>query len=518
MRRPTPPQTTSRAPAIAILISPDRHGMPLYTQLYRQLREHILSGSLAPGALLPSARVLAADLQISRNTVEAAIEQLSGEGFVSRRVGVGTRVLNVQDAMPFLPRHRHLRNTGTRERVRAGEVHRPSAPAVLSDLGERLQVGGRIEIDSDRHMGACTTDISRFPAKTWNRLLAKASRDSGRAILASGELQGDRALREAISEHARLTRGLRCTPEQVLILNSTQQAIDLAARLLLNPNDVALVEEPGYLSARAALSTTGAEVKGVPVDRDGIHADQLSQHPHARVLYLTPSHQFPLGHTLSLSRRLAVLEWARNNDAWIIEDDYDSEFRYVGRPIAALQGLDNSERVLYVGTFNKILFPGIRLAYIVLPHALIHPFLCARRLTDGGPSPLIQSALASFLTAGHFSAHLRRARRLYEARRDVLITYLHERCDPTVQVGACETGLHLTLHLPLGTDDRAVAMAGAGYGLGVAPLSRYYVEWHDPSTIPRGLLLSYGGANESSIRASIDAFAPLLTQQVQAAS
>ncbi|MCC6242415.1 MAG: PLP-dependent aminotransferase family protein [Gemmatimonadaceae bacterium] len=517
--RPSPlTQSASRAPAIAILISPDRQGMPLYTQLYRQLREHILSGSLPPGALLPSARVLAADLQISRNTVEAAIEQLSGEGFVTRRVGVGTRVLNVKDAVPFLPRPRQTQGTTARARPSVVDAARQTAPVVLSELGELLQSGGQIEIDSDRHMGACTTDISRFPAKTWNRLLAKAARDHGRALLSGGELQGDRALREAISEHARLTRGLRCTPEQVLVLNSTQQAIDLAGRLLLNPNDVALVEEPGYLSARAALQTTGAEVRGVPVDRDGVNADQLARYPRARLLYLTPSHQFPLGHTLSLSRRLTVLEWARSNDAWIIEDDYDSEFRYVGRPIAALQGLDSNERVLYVGTFNKVLFPGIRLAYLVLPHALIKAFLCARRLTDGGSPPLIQSALAAFLTAGHFTAHLRRARRFYEARRDVLINHLHARCGAAVQLGVCETGLHLTVHLPAGTDDRALAIAGAGYGLGVAPLSRYYVECQDQSTIPRGLLLSYGGASESSIRASIDAFAPLLTANAQAAS
>ncbi len=504
---PTMPPSVSRAPAIAIVVDPDREGLPLYTQLYRQLRQHILTGGLQPGTRLPSARVLAADLKVSRNTVEAAVDQLASEGFVTRRVGVGTTVLNVQETMPFVARNRRAMRTPPPSRpVRRAPDERP----VLSPLGQSLQAGGQTEIDADRHMGSCTTDVSRFPTKTWNRLLARAVREHGRALLQTGELQGDQGLREAISEHARLTRGVHCRADQVLILHSTQQALDLAGRLLLAPGDVALVEEPGYLSARAVFAATGAQVRGVAVDEHGIDAERLAEHARARLLYLTPSHQFPLGHTLSLSRRLAALAWAHANGAWIIEDDYDSEFHYVGRPIAALQGLDQGERVLYVGTFNKILFPGVRLAYVILPQPLVNAFLCARRLTDGASPPLIQAALASFLTAGHFAAHLRRARRFYEARRDVLIAYLWSRCGSAFTLGAADTGLHLTIHLPPGVDDQAIAAAGAGYGLGVAPLSRYYVDWSDRGTVPRGLLLSYGGASESSIRASIDAFAPLL--------
>lgn len=498
------------------MIEPDREGLPLYTQLYRQLRQHILTGGLPAGCLLPSARVLAADLKVSRNTVEAAVDQLASEGFVVRRVGVGTRVLNVQEAAPFAERsHRLAPNTVRRAAAPTSSAETTPAQhadrAPLSALGETLLAGGQTEIDADRYMGACTTDVTRFPTRIWNRLLTRTVRAHGRALLHTGDLQGDRELRSAISEHARLTRGVQSTTEQVLILHSTQQALDLAARLLLAPGDVALVEEPGYLSARAVFAATGAQVHGVPVDAQGIDAERLGDHARSRLLYLTPSHQFPLGHTLSLSRRLSALAWAHENGAWIIEDDYDSEFHYVGRPIAALQGLDQGERVLYIGTFNKMLFPGIRLAYIILPNALVNAFLCARRLTDGASPPLMQAALASFLRAGHFAAHLRRARRFYESRRDVLIRHLRERCGPRVTIGAADTGLHLTVHLPMGTDDRAIADAGAGYGLGVAPLSRYYVDWRDRATVPRGLLLSYGGANESSIRASIDAFAPLIT-------
>jgi GntR family transcriptional regulator / MocR family aminotransferase len=501
----------SRAPSIAILVTPDRDGMPLYRQLYRQLRDLIVDGRLAPGARLPSARVMATDLAVSRNTVEAAIDRLSAEGLLVRRVGVGTMVLDPADAVPFARRQRQHKPIATTGALVDAPIAR------LSTLGGLLRHGGRIELDSDQHMGACTIDVQRFPMRTWNALMTRTMRVQARRALQSGDPQGDAALRQAISDHARLTRGVQSTAQQVVVLNSTQQAIDLAARLLLGPGDEALVEEPGYLSARAVLAATGATVRGIAVDSDGVQVRQFHEHPRARLLYCTPSHQFPLGYTLELTRRTAVLEWAARANAWILEDDYDCEFRYDGRPISALQGLDSHGRVLYIGTFNKVLFPGLRVAYAIVPSALVDAFVCARRLTDGGPPALVQATLSAFLREGHFVAHLRRARSAYASRRDYLVRRLREQLGDQVTIGAHDTGLHLTVHLPVGTDDQSLAQAGAGFGLGVAALSRYYVEWADRLSVPRGLLISYGGAAETAIDASLSAMAAARRQHASSA-
>jgi len=485
-----------RAPAISVLVQQDPDGVPLYTQLYRQLREHILNGTLAPGASLPSARTLASDLHLSRNTVESAINQLRAEGYVTRRVGAGTLVADTNEVVPFAHRRRTTHNESNGRPV-------PRAAPTLSSRGALLAEGGRAEIDSDRQTGPCSVDVVRFPARTWQRILAREARRGASALLNSGDPQGNRALRAAISEHARLTRGLACSAEQVVIVSSTQQALDLASRLLLTPGDTALVEDPGYPAARAVFASAGAVVHGIPVDDRGVQVDAFRRHPKARLLYLTPSHQYPLGVTLTLARRVAALAWANETGAWIIEDDYDSEFHYNGRPIAAMQGLDRNERVLYVGTFNKVLFPGIRLAYLILPTALVDPFVSARRLSDGGSPSLPQAALAEFMSAGHFAAHLRRAGRLYRQRRDLLVDCLEK---AGLTIGPNETGIHLTVHLPQSVDDVALSAATAGHGLGVSPLSRYYL---GPSA-ERGLLLSFGAATESEIRSDVAAIVALL--------
>lgn len=496
-------QVTSKALSISVLIDPSHSGLPLYAQLHRQLREHLMSGTIAPGSTLPSSRVLAADLQLSRNTVEAAISQLCAEGFVTRRVGAGTVVTDMKDVAPF--RARRANAPGAPGSVRRMSAGRPvaGAPELLSPRGLLLSAGGRVEIDSDNRTGLCMTDVSRFPMRLWDRIVSRVSRERGATLLQSGEMQGDIRLREAISDHARLTRGLRCAPDQVLILNSTQQALDLSGRLLLSDGDVALVEEPGYRSARATFAACGARVRGVPVDAHGLQPECLAHHAGARMLYLTPSHHFPLGVSLPLQRRLAVLKWADENDCWILEDDYDSEFRYDGRPIAAMQGLDRADRVLYVGTFNKVLFPGIRVAYLIVPPGLANAFVNARRLVDGGAPTLVQAVLAEFLAGGHFAQHLRRSRKYYESQRDLLVHCLRTECGAAVTIGASETGLHLVAHLPTGVSDEVLASAGTGNGLGVAPLSHYYAEAHEG--VPRGLLFSFGGADEAAIRSGVKA-------------
>ena len=480
---------------------------PLYTQLYRRFREAILSGALDAGSRLPSARTLAADLRVSRNTVEAAFLQLTSEGFVVRRVGSGTVVsASVADQAPF---------SRLGQRGKAGIVLRSeAAPALpptgqLSRRGKVLSDHGKAIIETDSPIGPCSTDVTGFPVATWNRLLARSARRAGVSPFQQANSFGLPALRTAIASHAKLTRGVQAEPEQVIVVSSTQQAIDLAARLLLDPGSIALVEEPGYPAARSALIAAGAAVRTISVDDDGIVANELGAIPRARLLYVTPSHQFPLGVTMTLPRRLALLRWAAATGAWIIEDDYDSEFRYRGRPIAALQGLDRSGRVLYLGTCNKVLFPGLRLAYLIVPTGLVDAFAAARRIVDGFSSPLMQSVLADFMAGGHFAAYLRQARDHYAACRDALAGRMQSAWEGAARLGASDTGLHLVAHLPAVRDDARVAGAAPPNGLGVAPLSRYYYG----RAKQRGLMLSYGATTPEQIVRSVDALAPAVRRR-----
>lgn len=478
------------------LVADDRFaGVPLHTRLYRQLREHILGGALAPGARLPSSRLLAADLGVSRNTVETAIGQLVAEGYVERRVGAGTVVAkSLAEAAPF-----------RRRSVPVTPRTQPAAALGLSQRGELLAELGRTEIASDRNTGTCATNIQRFPRELWNRHLARCARRGRAEILLPSDAQGTAELRRQIAEHARLTRGLRCGPEHVVIVNSTQQALDLAARLLLDPGDEVLVEDPGYLSARAVFRAAGARLAPVAVDAEGLVAEALPREGSARLLYLTPSHQFPLGVTLSLARRLAVLRWAAEAGGFVLEDDYDSEFRYDGRPLAALHGLDTAGRVIYLGTYNKVLFPGLRLAYLILPPALVEAFTAARRLSDGTSSPLLQAALADFLASGQFAAYLRQARSYYAGVRDTLLAALGSHLGENLSLGPSGTGLQVAFHLPAESDDRALRRSLPPLALGVTALSRYYLG--EPR---RGLLLSYGATPPERLAGDVAVLARFL--------
>jgi GntR family transcriptional regulator / MocR family aminotransferase len=495
----------SRGATVRILLGTDDGGLPLHARLYQQLRAHIVRGALRPGSRLPSARTLAGDLRISRNTVDAAYAQLTTEGFVTRRVGAGTIVAStVRESAPFTA-HREPRIEAAREH---GET-----PA-LSRRGQTIARLGLAEIEEDRMVTPGATDTRGFPSDAWQRVLSRRVRDGGAGLLRSADPFGLRALREAAADAVRLSRGVRCDASQVLIVGSTQQAIDLTARLLLDPGEVVCMEDPGYPGARAGFAASGARVVPVPVDADGVVVDALVSVRGARMAYVTPSHQYPLGVTLSLARRLALLDWARRQRAWIVEDDYDSEFRYDGRPLAALQGLDEHARVLYVGTWNKVLFNGLRLAYMVVPPELVEPVAAARRLNDGFSSPMLQAAVADFLVRGHFASYLRQARAHYELCRDALVTSVLELWGAPARIGPHDTGLHVVVHLPDGIDDARLARRGVGHGLVIAPLSRHYAA----PTTTRGLLISFGGATPESVRAGIAAMAPRVAAAVGAAS
>jgi GntR family transcriptional regulator/MocR family aminotransferase len=473
--------------------------VPLHVRLYRQLREHILAGALAPGARLPSARMLARDLKLSRNTVEAAFAQLVDEGFVERRVGAGSVVAQtLTEVAPFA--------RGANPRAL------PRATPRLGRRGSAMHELGRAEVEADARSGTWHTNAPGFPWQAWNRLIARETRRQGTAFLGTVPQLGLESLRRQIAETASLARGLHCSWEQVVVVSSTQQALDLTARVLLDPGDPAAIEEPCYPSARAALLAAGARLTSVSVDEEGLVVADLerrrsgrpSQSPRTprtprtpRMVYVTPSHQFPLGHTMSLARRIQLLRWAsaggEDDRRWVVEDDYDSEFRYDGRPIAALYGLDTAERVLYVGTFNKVLFPGLRLAYMVVPPSLVPVFEAARRIVDGFSAPLAQAVLAEFMASGQFTSYLRQARQHFALCRERLVAALEERLGDAVTLGPSTTGLHFVAHFTgkRAPDDVAVAArcTETAGGLSVAPLSRYYFSG---SPGPRGLLLSYG--------------------------
>lgn len=478
----------------------------LYAQLYRRLRGQILTGVLRPGSRLPSSRALAIDLGLSRNTIEAAFQQLVDEGFVERRIGSGSTVTkSLADAAPF-PAPRTAGHPTPANPL-------PSPSPRLPRRGAQLVALGRAELDSDRFTGSWATNAEGFPWQVWNRLVAREARRVGRSLLDPIQLLGLEVLRNQIAEHATLSRGITCTPRQVVIVNSTQQAIDLAARLLLDPGQTVLVEDPGYPSARAAFAAAGARVRPVAVDEKGIVIEALARHRSARLLYTTPSHQFPLGVMMSLDRRVGALRWANTQEAWILEDDYDSEFRHDGRPLAAMQALDSTQRVLYLGTFNKVLFPGLRLAYLIVPDGLVDAFAALRRITDGPVSPLLQSVLAEFMARGQFATYLRQARIHYAHCRDLLVAAI-ERCWPSVSLGPISTGLHLVVHLPKSADDVTLVARAARSEIGLAPLSRYYL---GPKK-NRGLLLSYGTANPKRIAQIVERMTPLIEVATRAGS
>ncbi|MEM8560500.1 MAG: PLP-dependent aminotransferase family protein, partial [Bacteroidota bacterium] len=466
--------------------------------LYHRLRDHlrrlILREHLGAGTRLPASRVLARDLGVSRTTVELAYDELVAEGFVVRRRGAGTFVV---DLLPTRPAP--LAAVGS-----APEP--PSAPS-LSALGRSLGalVRYRDAPGTPTGFAPCLPSEEVFPLAAWNRLVTEVLHARGRDLQRSPPLLGDLGLRTTLADHLARTRRVQCAPDQLLIVTSTQQALALLARVLLNPGDSVWVEDPGYLGARAAF--TEARLVPIPVDGSGLDVQAgLDMAPGARLAYVTPSHQYPTGVTLSAERRTALLAWAASSGAWIVEDDYDSEFRHVGRPLAPLQSFDRAGRVIYVGTFNKVLFPGLRLGYVVLPESLVGVVERAVEAFGGQPSALVQAVAAAFVERGHFAAHLRRTRAVYRQRRAALLDAVHDGLEALVTVGPSDTGLHVCARLPSPSDDLALSARAAEAGLHVPPLSPCYLG----ATAQPGLLLGYAGVDERALREGVARLTSLL--------
>ena len=459
----------------------------LQEQFYAAIRKAVLTREWSSGERLPSSRTLAAELGLGRNTIMAAVERLVAEGYLESRRGAGLFVAadlpsdGIGDGSPRTTRPVLSRRSDRFARPHAeGESFPGQFPA-------RPFATGPLALDE-------------FPLDLWRRLTAQTlrGRDSLR-LLANGPAQGLPELRENLSGYLTNSRGVACTPETIVIVSGAQQALDLIGRLLLDPGDAVAVEDPGYVGLREALTGVGARLHPVPVDAQGFDPAALARlQPAPKLVMLTPSHQFPLGMTLPLARRLALLAEARARSLWIVEDDYDCEFRYGGPPLQALQGLDGGERVLYVGTFSKVLFPGLRLGYVVLPPALVEGFLRLKATADGFAPPATQAVLARFIAEGHLAQHVRRMRVLYRKRRTALQEALQREAADLFDLAATEAGLHLAVRFRDGRDDRAAAEAVRAAGLSVMPLSRYAI-----ARPVSGLVLGFAAFPETELQAAV---------------
>jgi GntR family transcriptional regulator/MocR family aminotransferase len=446
--------------------APEHHALPLHVRVQRAIRQLILDSTLEAGKPLPASRALATSLGVSRDTIESAYGQLHAEGFIVRRTGSGSFV---SERIQHLPARNQVKRTNT--------AH--TTPLHLSRRGHAIyHSGGVRDFLTPRPFAPGVPDTRNFPLQLWERLQRQVFKEYGTQALLHSPPQGMALLRQAIADYVNLERGARATPERVLILTSSQQALTLCATVLLDAGDRIFIEDPVYHGARKAFDAAGLDCIPVPLDKDGLQVDQLlditrtSDKPH-RAVFLTPSHQFPTGATLALERRLAVIEWARQTQGWIIEDDYDSEFHYEGKPTACVQGLDPYDRTIYIGTFTKSLFPGLRIGYMVLPPELVTPMTIARTLLDGHSAPIPQLTLARFIEGGHFGAHIRTMRAVYAERRNILARLVREHLSefvvPDIPAGGMQMQCVFIRHMSESAVIDAARKAGIDL-LGLSPL------------------------------------------------
>jgi GntR family transcriptional regulator/MocR family aminotransferase len=468
-----------------------RNVAPMYRQLYDWFRKAILGGQLRPGQRVPSTRNLAAELKISRIPVLNAYEQLLAEGYLETFVGAGTCVARSIPDDTLSP-------LSGKKRTAVGEdATGEPGPRRMSRRGAALT---RLPTQSWLNIvGAFRVSLpalDHFPIDVWSKLVARHSRKPPKGMMGYGDAMGYLPFREAIAEYLGAVRAVRCEPSQIMVTTGSQQGLQLSAQVLFDPKDRVCIEEPGYPSARQAFIAAGAELIPVPVDHEGMKVGEIIRRGHnARAVYITPSHQYPLGMTMSATRRMLLLNWAVRTGAWIIEDDYDSEYRFGSRPIAALQGLDTDARVIYIGTFSKVMFPALRLGYVVVPKDLIPAFSAARDAADVFSATLYQAVLTDFIREGHFARHIRRMRMLYMDRRRTLVKAIRVEMGNSLEVIGAEAGMHLAAVLPPGTNDVAVSRKAAERGISATPLSTCYLR--PPART--GLILGYGGANAHQI-------------------
>jgi GntR family transcriptional regulator / MocR family aminotransferase len=480
-----------RARTFELALAPREAGAAAFRWLYSALRGEILSGRLGAGARLPATRDLARQYGLSRGTIVNAFDQLKSEGYIEGSVGSGTYVSEVlpEDFLHVAPR------SGATDARRTRRMR-------LSEYGRRA---GLFPGYGDRPIRAFRANLPAldlFPIELWAQITVRNFRRISQANLMGCDALGHLPLRKAVAEYLKSSRGVRCVAEQVAIVSGVQEALDLAARVLLDPGDRVCMENPTYPGAALVFRAMGAKISAVGLDKEGIRVGQLPARG-ARLVYITPGHQFPLGTTMSLRRRLELLAWARKSGAVIFEDDYDSEYRYSGRPIPALQGLDSDALVLYAGTFSKVMFPALRLGYVVIPFGLLGKFEAVKSLTSRHAPVLEQRVLGEFINEGHFGRHLRRMREIYAERLGVLIEAARERLTGLLEISAVEAGLQTVGWLRGGIRSGSAAEAAEERGVDVIPVSVYGLG----KAAPEALQLGFAAVNSKEIRRGVQELA-----------
>ncbi len=462
----------------------------LSDQLYQVLRDRILAGQLDCLVKLPTTRELALALQVSRTTVIRAYDRLYAEGYILARVGDGTYVAPPASDIPKAPARKSQVAIKELSALAQGLAPLP-APLVNGGAPRAFRLG--------------VPALDLFPSAVWARLQADFWRRAPQNRISYGDPGGDIRLREMIAGYLRNARGLVCEPTQIVITSGAQQAVFLCTQLLLDPGAKAAIENPGYPRAANALRLAGATVTGIAVDEEGLVTDQLAAERNVRLVYTTPSHQYPGGATLSLARRLELLAWAESGKGFVLEDDYDGEYRYNGTPLALLASLDRSGRVLYIGTFSKIAFPGLRLGYIVAPPVLTGPLTMLRSHYDRHSSAADQSVMAEFIAQGHFQRHVRRMRRASRTRRDTLLAEWDRLRPGGLELPEIAAGLHVTVRVPTQKNERELIAAAAQAGVEIDPLNRFWLPKSRPAADQGGLVLGFGGVDKAAIAAAVRA-------------
>lgn len=472
---------------IVPIIAVDRNApAPLHKQVYDGYRAAILRGDLRPGQQIPSTRDFASEVRVSRFPVLHAYAQLLAEGYFESRVGSGTFVAS---ALPeqLISVRTHL----------SRPEKQPTGPRSVSRRSLLYPPFDRVRLPRGwGAFGVHQPAFDHFPFQVWSDLVARHSRNPNAGVLHHIHPLGSDRFREEICTYLRTARAVQCDPSQIMIVSGSQQALDITTRVLLDPGSPVFVEDPGYGLVRTILTTAGCKLVPIPVDREGMDIGFAASHyPSARAAFVTPSHQYPLGSTMTAARRLHLLNWAQSSGSWVVEDDYDSEYRYESSPIPSLQGLDVNARVIYIGTFSKVMFPSLRIGYIVIPPDLVERFCSVRFAMDIFPPYLLQEVLADFMHEGHFGRHIRRMRNLYGERRKVLIQSLKAECGEMLEVHGDEAGMHLAVTLPEGFCDTEICSKAADARLYLWPLSPCYAKGE-----PRqGIILGFGSTPSEQI-------------------
>jgi len=486
---------------VSPLIPIDRaSGVPLHKQIYDGYRAAILRGDLRPGQQVTSSRTFAAELRVSRFPVLNAYAQLLAEGYFESRTGAGTFVsASLPEQLMSVPRTATV------------PAQAPSGPRPVARRAFFVpSFSPSTSLPGWGAFGVHQPAFDQFPFPIWSSLVAKHSQSPQANAIHHVDPRGSMRFRDQIAAYLRTARGVQCDASQIMVVSGSQQALDITARVLFDPGNRVWVEEPGYPLERSVLCAAGCELCPVPVDNDGMEVEKgMERYRKARAAFVTPSHQYPLGSTMSASRRLQLLNWAQSSGAWIVEDDYDSEYRYESQPVASLQGLDANARVIYIGTFSKVLFASLRIGYIVVPPDLVDRFAAVRFAMDIFPPYLYQEVLTDFMRMGHFGRHIRRMRQLYAERRTVLVNCLKEEFGDEVEVHGAEAGMHLAVTFPHGIRDRAIAARAAQERLWLWALSPSYLG----EKVREGFILGFGSTPAAQIPRAVSRLRGLVMAQ-----